>query len=104
MELIDFGAIIVAMVAALGAWAAQKAASKAAVTKDTISNRLEAERGAYERARAFDIQTIERQDLEIISLIEANQRLVDQLAIVKDRVTNLEEQVAEWEILGKGLR
>lgn len=113
MDLIDLGAVLVAIIAAFGAWASQRSAAKASKFQTTFSSRMEAERGAYERARAFDTETILRQDTEIGILREANaaqdeeiQRLRDQnerlrreLAVVKRRVTRLESVTPEWERL-----
>lgn len=91
MELIDLGAILVAAVAAFGAWAAQRAAAKASKQNITASGRLDAEKGAYERARAFDIQTIERQETEIKELRDANESLRRELWVVKARLARLKE-------------
>ena len=63
--------IIVAIVGAFGAYAAQKAASKASQS----SSRMDSERDAYERARAFDTETIRRQDIEIEELRNEVQHL-----------------------------
>lgn len=56
--------IIVAAVAAIGGYLAQKQVSKSAHQ----ASRLDYEREAYERARAFDTETINRQDQELIEL------------------------------------
>lgn len=90
MTALDIGGIIVAIVAALGAWAAQRAASNATKTNTEVSGRLEAERGAYERARVFDTETIRRQNEEILELRKENERLKKELAQVKARLRKLE--------------
>lgn len=72
--------IAVAAIAAGGAWASQRASSKAA----TVSTRMDAEKEAYERARAFDLQTIERQQEEIKVLRE-------RLAIAESKLDKMEE-------------
>lgn len=90
LNLIDIGSVIVALIAAFGAWAAQRAAARATRLNNTVSSRLDAERGAYERARAFDIQTIERQNAEILILRESNDRLRTELILVAKRVAHLE--------------
>lgn len=99
MDLIDFGSILVALIAALGAWAAQRSASRTAQINTSVSGRLEAEREAYQRARAFDIQTIERQNEEIKELHEENYQLRDDLKKVKERLARLEDLYPEWERL-----
>jgi len=70
----------VAGIAALGAWASQRAASKAS----TVSTRMDAEKEAYERARQFDIETIQRQQDEI-------NKLRERLAVAESKVQKLEE-------------
>lgn len=97
MGLIDLGAIIVALIAAFGAWAAQRSASKTSKFNTTFSGRLDAERGAYERARAFDIETIERQEAEIRELRDANERLRRELQAVKKRLARLEHLAPDLE-------
>lgn len=72
--------ITVAAIAAGGAWAAQRAASKATV----VSTRMDAEKEAYERARQFDLDTINRQQEEIKVLRE-------RLAITEDKLRTLLE-------------
>jgi len=56
--------IIVAVVAGLAGWAAQRSSSKANLS----TSRLELEREAYERARSYDTETISRQDRELDEL------------------------------------
>ena len=56
--------IIVAVVAGLAGWAAQRASAKANLS----TSRLDLEREAYERARSYDTETIARQDREIEEL------------------------------------
>ena len=90
MDLIDVGAIIVAIIAALGAWAAQRVAVKANRFNKVVSSRMEAEKGAYERARAFDTQTIDRQNAEINLLRTANEQLRRDLIVVEKRIAHLE--------------
>lgn len=70
-------------IAAGGAWASQRSASKASTVNTSVTSRLEAEKEAYERARAFDIQTIERQQAEI-------KDLRDQVVVMRERIAKLE--------------
>lgn len=99
MSAIDVGAILVAIIAALGAWAAQRSAAKASAFNTETSGRLEAERNAYERARAFDVDTINRQSRELEELRSHNHKLETELARVKDRLRRLEALYPEWERL-----
>jgi TolA-binding protein len=73
----------VAAIAAGGAWAAQRSAAKASMVNTSVTSRLEAEKEAYERARTFDIQTIERQQQEIKDLRE-------QVVLMRERLAKLE--------------
>lgn len=95
----DIAAILVALIAALGAWAAQRSAAKASKVNTVVSSRLEAERQAYERARAFDVQTINRQNKEIKSLHTENERLRGDLRKIKKRLNKLETLFPQWERL-----
>ena len=71
MSPIDVGSIVVAIVAALGAVAAQRSASRAG----QASTKVQAETNAYERARKMDVETIERQSQEIAELRRRNSHL-----------------------------
>lgn len=99
MHLVDIGGIIVAVVAALGAWAAQRASSKASTVNTTVASRLDAEKEAYERARQFDIDTINRQAQDIKDLRE-------QLAQTRERLAVLEstKPISLERLLGERLK
>ena len=99
MNPIDIAPILVAVVAALGAWAAQRSASKTSKSNLATSGRLEAEHGAYQRARTFDVQTIERQHDEIVSLQDANERLRREVIVLQKRVARLEALNPDFERL-----
>lgn len=67
--------ILVALIAAASAYMAQRSAAKATVinTKTTTEAeqaraQADALREAYERARKFDVETIQRQDAELVEL------------------------------------
>lgn len=68
MDATNVASIIVAAVAALAAWASARASSKASTVRTTSDNRTEMEKDAYSRARAFDLETIARQDKELTEL------------------------------------
>lgn len=100
MEAVEIGSILVALIAALGAWAAQRSAARASTINTNVSGRLEAERGAYERARDFDIETIERQQEEMalmrvveVELRAANDELREEIHRISNRLIYLEEDV-----------
>lgn len=99
MNLVDLGAILVAIIAALGAWAAQRSAAKASTFNTAVSGRLDAEKEAYNRARALDVETITRQDTELELLRKENETLRSELRVVKVRLRRLEHLYPEWERL-----
>lgn len=90
LSAIDIGGIIVALVAAIGAWLSQRAASKATFTNNTVTSRLDAEKEAYERAREFDTETIRRQTDEIARLRMENSDLKAKLNQMNERLERLE--------------
>lgn len=91
MDLVQFGGVIVAVVAAFGAWLSQRAAAKANSSNLVVSGRLEAEREAYNRARVFDLQTIERQDIELKELREENKLLRKLVVDIRERLESIEK-------------
>lgn len=60
--------ILVAILAAAAAYASQRSAAKASVINTQTVSAVDREKEAYERARAFDTETILRQDKEIEEL------------------------------------
>lgn len=80
---IDLGGIAVAVIAAGGAYASQRAAARASNQNTAVTSRLDAEKEAYERARQFDIDTINRQQEEI-------KQLRERLAVAEDKLRTLE--------------
>lgn len=102
MDLINLGAVLTAIIAAVGAWAAQRSASKANILNTEVSGRLEAEEDAFVRARAFDIQTIERQDRELRELREKNARLEEEAHQMRDEINFLKQRLARLENITTG--
>lgn len=68
MEVTGIVSIIVAAVAALSAYASQRAAARASIVNTNTLTQADALKESYERARKFDTETIERQDREIDEL------------------------------------
>lgn len=64
--------VSVALIAALAAWASQRSAAKASTLNTLTVTAVDREKEAYERARAFDTETIRRQDEEIAELRRDN--------------------------------
>ena len=75
----SIGAILIALIAALGTWASHKSSAKAS----TINAKAAAEVEAYNRARKMDLETIQRQDAEIDDIRAEN-------GILKKRVREVE--------------
>lgn len=92
---VDIGSIAVAAIAAGGAWASQRAASKASVFNTTVTSRLDAEKEAYERARQFDIDTINHQQAELTSLRTENKRLHSELDFLRSDNDKLHEEIRQ---------
>jgi hypothetical protein len=115
----DYASIIAGIIAALSAWAVSRSAGKAnrlakeletqaAVEAERIrkegaveTTRSQAETEAYERARAFDIATIERQTAEILQVRADNVHLN---ADVKRVNRENQELFAEREALRNEIR
>lgn len=62
--------LLIAVVSALSAWASQRAAARATTLNTETTSRVDMEKEAYERARKFDIETINRQDAELQEALE----------------------------------
>lgn len=88
MEPAAIASIIVSLIAALAGYASQRAAAKASTKNAATTSRADLEKEAYERARAFDTETIERQDKE---LAELRQHVRELNADVKRVVTENEQ-------------
>lgn len=92
MDPINIASIIVAAIAALAAWASQRSASKAITTNANVAARVELEKEAYVRARAFDVETIRRQDVELAELRKENKELDNKIYQLKERIILLENK------------
>lgn len=79
---VDLASIIVSIIAAGSAYASQRAASKASTKKVETSSRTRMEEEAFERARKFDIDTIQRQDAEILDVLNKNKELNEDIKIL----------------------
>lgn len=93
---INIGGIVVALIAAGGAWASQRAASKANTFNAGMTARLEAEKEAYVRARQYDIETINRQHSDIVDLREQLAKARERIAVLeRGHPPNLERMLLE---------
>lgn len=96
LDPINIGGIVVAFIAAGGAWASQRAAAKANTFNAGMTARLEAEKEAYNRARQFDIETINRQHADIVDLREQLSQARERIAVLeRGRPSNLERMLRE---------
>jgi hypothetical protein len=86
--------VIVAIVAAVAAWASARAAGKAQTHNTDVTVEAKRLEQAYERARKFDIETIQRQDVEISELRETEEELQAQVVALRARVATLEIDLA----------
>lgn len=91
----DAVTIFVAIVAAASAWASQRSAAKASTLNVSTTSRVEMEKEAYERARAFDIETIKRQDDEILELRNDNRDLHEKIAVARAEAREARREVRE---------
>lgn len=101
MDAGNIAAILVAVVAALGAWASQRAASKSALTNTLTSGRIAMEAEAYDRARALDTETIRRQDVEIEELRTKHavcaREIADMRSSYEHEISALRQRIARLE-------
>lgn len=87
--------IAVAFLAALAAYASQRSAAKASVMNTQTVTAVDREKEAYERARAFDTETIRRQDEELQELRDDNRKLHDRVTIAEEKAKVALAEAAE---------
>lgn len=117
MDPVNIATIIVALIAAAGAWASQRAASKASTQNTVVGGRVDMEKEAYDRARAFDTETITRQNHEIEELRKEHlacaadiarmkSQHAEEIRILRARIARLERDTVHniEEILRERLR
>lgn len=86
MDAVQVASVLVSIIAATSAIASQKAAAKASTKNEETkanatvrtaeeSSRITMEKEAYDRARAYDTETIKRQDAEIAEIRSDNRHL-----------------------------
>lgn len=93
MDPLNLGTLLVAVVTAIGLWITQRSASKA--NRSTEKDKAEIE--AYNRARAMDLQTIDRQNEEI-------KDLTGDLARARKRLATVEKENEDQRIILRALR
>ena len=93
MNAIDISAIIIAIIALASSWVTARTSSKATTINNETNARVEMEKEAYNRARDFDINTIQRQNEEIKKLREENRELKQTVRALTERLNRLEKEV-----------
>ncbi len=96
--------IIVAVIAAGSAYASQRAAARASTMNVNTTSRVDMEKDAYERARKFDIETIERQDREIEELRADNRTLHEKIAVARAEAREARQDARETQADNARLR
>jgi TolA-binding protein len=92
MEKLGIASVIISAITALGVWLSARESRKATTTNTTSSSRVEMEKEAYERARALDVQTIERQERRINELEEEADETEIELTQLHTANANLEDR------------
>lgn len=86
VQITAIATIIAAVIAAIAAIATQRTAAAAAVRNQSMSSRTDIEKEAFERAKGFYTDTIDRQGANI-------HELEDDVSNLKGRVRALEEEL-----------
>lgn len=97
MNAIDISAIAIAIIALGSSWVTARTSSKATTINNETNARVEMEKEAYNRARDFDINTIERQNEQIEKLQRENRELKETVRVLTERLNRLEKEVHDEE-------
>jgi peptidoglycan hydrolase CwlO-like protein len=104
MDVANVVTIVVAVIAAGSAYASQRAAARASTLNTSTSSRVDMEKEAYDRARKFDIETIQRQDEEIADLRADNEALHEKIDVARAEARQARSEVREMRIEKDKLR
>lgn len=97
MEVVNVATILVAVIAAAGAWASQRSASKANLQNTVTTGRVDMEKEAYDRARAFDTETISRQNSEIAELRTDHEACAKTIRSLEEEIRTLRMRINKLE-------
>lgn len=97
VQITAIATVIAAIIAAFAAIATQRSAAAAAVRNQTVSSRTDIEKEAFERAKNFYTDTIDRQDGQI-------HELESDIANVRGRLKAVEEELATERALSQSER
>jgi predicted transcriptional regulator len=93
---VGFASIAISIIAAVGGWLAARESRKASTTNTNTSSRVVLEEEAYQRARAYDKETIERQSNELRELrdeAEEHEADIRQLHTANSRLNDQNEEI-----------
>lgn len=93
MDAVNIASVLIAAIAALSAYASQRTAARASTANTQASTRVDMEKEAYERARQFDTDTIDRQDKEIEELRKEISELREENRKLRLRIIRLERGI-----------
>lgn len=93
MDAINWAAVFIATIAALGSLATARTSAKATTVNSETNARVEMEKEAYDRARTLDTGTIKRQKKEVEELREENRQLKEMVRKLEERVALLEKEI-----------
>lgn len=83
-----------AIVTAVGAILTQRSAARAAVRNASLSSRTDLEREAFERAKGYYTDTIDRQARDITQLEADVTKLEGKVTVCQTRISSLEDELA----------
>lgn len=101
MDSTNIAGLVVSVIATVVGYMSAKSANKASIRNTELSARFSMEDKAYERARKFDTDTIERQDKEIEELRGVNQRLEIEVHELKEANRKLSDVQEKNEALNR---
>ena len=98
MDVANIVTVIVAIIAAGSAYASQRAAARASTLNTSTTTRVDMEKEAYDRARKFDIETIQRQDAEILELRHELETAHEKIDVARAEARKARSEVREMRI------
>lgn len=104
MDLDRMITITVVLITAVSAYASQRAAARASRMNTQTTSRVDMEKEAYERARKFDVETIQRQDAEILELRQDNVRIHEKVAVAQTEAREARRESREVQAENHQLR
>lgn len=104
MDVGDVISVAVAFIAAAAAYASQRAAARASTLNTQTTSRVDMEKDAYERARKFDTETIQRQDVEILELRQDNRNLHEKIGVAQSEAREACREARECQVETQSLR